>query len=98
VLPATAHPSHADATVNVTAYDLGFKLSTKTVSRGIVIFKVKNTGQLQHDFKIDGRKTKLLSHNQTATLRVVMKKGSYAYICTVPGHAAGGMKGVLKVT
>jgi uncharacterized cupredoxin-like copper-binding protein len=26
------------------------------------------------------------------------KKGSYEYLCTIPGHAANGMKGVLKVT
>lgn len=25
------------------------------------------------------------------------KAGSYRFICTVPGHAAAGMKGVLKV-
>jgi uncharacterized cupredoxin-like copper-binding protein len=25
------------------------------------------------------------------------KKGKYSYLCTVPGHAAGGMKGVFTV-
>jgi uncharacterized cupredoxin-like copper-binding protein len=33
------------------------------------------------------------------TLKVtVSKPGNYEYLCTVPGHAAGGMKGTLKVT
>ena len=33
------------------------------------------------------------------SLRVtVLLKGTYEYLCTVPGHAAGGMKGLLKVT
>ena len=27
-----------------------------------------------------------------------LKKGSYKYICTIPGHAEKGMKGTLKVT
>jgi plastocyanin len=33
------------------------------------------------------------------TLKYTFKtKGSYEYLCTLPGHAAGGMKGILKVT
>jgi len=27
----------------------------------------------------------------------ISKAGSYPYLCTVPGHAAAGMKGVLRV-
>jgi len=46
-----------------------------------------------------GRGTKQLGKGQTDTLRVsVLKAGNYEYLCTVPGHAAGGMKGILKVT
>jgi uncharacterized cupredoxin-like copper-binding protein len=31
-------------------------------------------------------------------LRVVFRKaGRYRYLCTVPGHAAAGLKGVLRV-
>ena len=41
----------------------------------------------------------MLSHGQSATLRVTfLRKGNYAYTCTVPGHAAAGMKGVFKIT
>jgi uncharacterized cupredoxin-like copper-binding protein len=28
---------------------------------------------------------------------VTVKKGKYAYLCTVPGHAEAGMKGVYTV-
>ena len=34
------------------------------------------------------------------TARIVVtfkKKGAYPYLCTVPGHAAAGMKGVFTV-
>ena len=87
------------ATVDVTASEFKFVLSKKSAGRGLVIFKVKNVGKLGHDFQIDGRKTKVISPGQSATLRVVfLKKGSYPYKCTVPGHAAAGMKGVFKAT
>ena len=86
------------ANVKVTAKDLSFTLSTKSAKRGVVVFKVTNAGALQHDFQIKGRKTRLLSHGQSATLRVTfLRKGNYPYKCTVPGHAAGGMKGVFAI-
>jgi len=86
-------------TVNVAASEFKFVLSTKTAKRGVVIFKVKNVGRLSHDFEIDGRKTNLISPGKSATLRVVfLKKGAYPYKCTVPGHAAAGMKGVFTIT
>ena len=58
-----------------------------------------NKGHISHDFSINGKKTKLLASKATATLTVTFAKaGNYAYKCTVPGHAAAGMKGILKVT
>ena len=85
-------------TVKVTAFDLGFRLSTKKAPHGVVWFVVKNTGALKHDFKIAGKKTPLLAHNKTYTLKLTLKKGKYTYICTVAGHAAGGMKGTFTAT
>jgi uncharacterized cupredoxin-like copper-binding protein len=46
-----------------------------------------------------GKGTPMLGKGKSATLSVtVAKPGNYEYLCTVPGHAAGGMKGILKVT
>jgi uncharacterized cupredoxin-like copper-binding protein len=93
------HAARLLKTVNVAASEFKFVLSTKTAKRGIVIFKVKNVGKVSHDFSIDGRTTKMLSPGKSTTLRVVfLKKGHYAYKCTVPGHAAAGMKGVFTIT
>jgi uncharacterized cupredoxin-like copper-binding protein len=111
-LSTEARAATRAATVTVTAgkpSEFGFRLSTKTVTHGTVTFKVTNGGQIPHDFKIctkggtanacTGSVTKLLSPGQSATLTHTFKtKGSYEYLCTVPGHAAGGMKGDLKVT
>ena len=65
---------------------------------GLVTFKVTNRGTLSHDFRIAGKKTPLVPRGKEATLGVRLKKaGEYPFLCTVPGHAAGGMKGTLTV-
>ncbi len=98
---AAAEPNAAAATTKVTvvATEFKFKLSKTKVARGTVVFTLVNKGKTQHDFKIAGKKTPLVRPQKTAKLTVVFKKpGKYHYICTVPGHAAAGMKGVLTVT
>jgi uncharacterized cupredoxin-like copper-binding protein len=97
---AYAGSSHATAaTITVKATEFKFTLSKKSALHGKVTFKVTNRGHIQHDFKINGKKTKLLGPGKSATLIVTLKKGKkYQYICTVPGHAAAGMKGTFKAT
>jgi uncharacterized cupredoxin-like copper-binding protein len=98
---ATTTKSHASA-VTVTAgkpSEFHFTLSKKSVPHGTVTFTVTDKGALSHDFKIAGKKTKLLSRGSSAKLTVTFAKaGKYPYQCTVPGHAAAGMKGTLTVT
>ena len=111
---AVAHRSSAKAKVTVTEgkpSEFHYKLSKKTVSKGTVVFAVTNKGTIPHDFKVcssskggkanacRGKGTKVLSPGKSATLTIVFrKKGTYEFLCTVPGHAAAGMKGDLKVT
>ena len=97
---AVASPSRPAAATKVTvaASEFKFALSKKTVRAGTVTFVVTNKGKVGHDFKIAGKKTALLQPGKSATLKVTLKKGKYAYLCTVPGHAAGGMKGTFTVT
>jgi uncharacterized cupredoxin-like copper-binding protein len=97
IAPA-ALPQTQTTTVSVTAKEFSFKLSKSSVPHGKVTFKVVNRGKLAHDFWIAGHKTKLISPGKSATLTVTLKVGKQAYKCTVPGHAAAGMKGKLKVT
>jgi len=98
-VPALAHQS--GSSVSVTAgkpSEFSFTLSTKSVKAGPVTFKVTNSGKITHDFSIDHKTTAMLAPGKSATLTVTLKHGSYPYECTVPGHAAAGMKGVLKVS
>ena len=73
--------------------------STKTAAKpGSVTFKVTNKGHVPHNFQINKKKTAMLSPGKSATLTVTFaKKGTYGYECTVPGHAALGMKGTFTV-
>jgi uncharacterized cupredoxin-like copper-binding protein/cytochrome c551/c552 len=89
----------ATVKINVTASEFKFVLSKKTVPAGTtVVFTVTNKGKIPHDFKINGKKTPILKPGKKALLTVkFLKKGTIAYICTLPGHAAGGMKGKFGV-
>jgi uncharacterized cupredoxin-like copper-binding protein len=100
-LPAIGAGSSASKTVTikVTASEFKFALSKRSITTGTtVIFKVTNKGKIEHDFKIGLKKTRLLRPGQSATLKVVFKKkGRFAFLCTVKGHAALGMKGKFAV-
>jgi uncharacterized cupredoxin-like copper-binding protein len=57
-----------------------------------------NNGSIPHNLSINGQQTPNIDPGSTATLKVnFTKPGSYPYLCTIPGHAEAGMKGVLKV-
>ncbi len=88
-----------------------YTMSAKTVPHGSVTFKVTNKGTLPHSFKIcaspkggtaltcTGKATAFISPLGSATLKYTFKTaGNYEYLCTLPGHAAAGQKGILKVT
>jgi uncharacterized cupredoxin-like copper-binding protein len=93
-----ARGSSQATTVKTTMKEFKFVLSTKTVKKGVVTFALKNAGKLPHDLRIAGKKSKLVAPAKTGVLRVTFKRaGKYPYLCTVPGHAAGGMKGTLTV-
>jgi uncharacterized cupredoxin-like copper-binding protein len=101
-LPAAAHRSTTTAaTLGVTAGlpgEFKFKLSKTSVPKGKVTIIVTNRGNLPHDFKIAGKKTPLLQSGKSAKLVITFAKaGKFAYMCTVSGHAAAGMKGTLVV-
>jgi alcohol dehydrogenase (cytochrome c) len=97
---APAASSNATGTsIQVKGGEFFFRLSTKSIAKPAkVTFVFKNIGHVEHDFKINGKKTPLIQPGTTAKLVVSFKKkGKYPYLCTVPGHAAAGMKGTFTV-
>jgi uncharacterized cupredoxin-like copper-binding protein len=85
-------------TVTVTATEFKFVLSKTSVLHGKVVFTLVNKGTIAHDFWINGKTTPLVAAGKSATLTVDLSAGELPYLCTVPGHAAAGMKGTLNVT
>ena len=92
--------------------EFGFIVSPKAVKHGAVTFVVTNKGALPHTFQIcssnkgttaantcTGKATPQINVGKSVSLTYTFAKaGKYEYLCTIPGHAAGGMKGVLTVT
>lgn len=99
--PALAGPTHhgqaTGSTIKVTAKEFKFTLSPATARAGAVTFTIVDKGKLPHDFSIAGKKSKIVDPGQTTKLTVTLKAGKYPYKCTIPGHAAAGMKGTLVV-
>jgi uncharacterized cupredoxin-like copper-binding protein len=92
--------------------ELRFQLSKSTkLAVGTYTFKITNKGAGFHTFKFcttpvktsakntcTGKVTKTLHPGDTATITVkITKAGKYEYLCSIPGHAAGGMKGLIGV-
>ena len=112
-IPAFASTKAASIKVSITkTKEFAFTLSPKSAAHGVITFTISNGGNLPHDFQLcskpssspsatscTGKKTALISPGASAKLTVsVLKAGTYEYMCTVPGHAAAGMKGLFKVT
>ena len=100
-VPATAATQHTTAKttkITVTMTEFKFKLSKASAPKGDVVYTVVNKGEVPHDFKINGKKTKLVPAGKSVKLTVKFQKtGKFPYLCTVPGHAPSGMKGTFTV-
>jgi mono/diheme cytochrome c family protein len=60
-----------------------------------------NESSVPHDIAIQGGgvnvKGAVGQNGHVSTIKVNLKAGKYPFLCTVPGHAAAGMKGTLTV-
>ena len=82
---------------------LAYNKKTLKAHAGKITIAMTNPSMVfQHDvaIKVNGKvhKSKLAGANQTVKLTLTLKPGKYTFYCTVPGHAAAGMKGTLIVS
>ena len=80
---------------------LAFSAGKATAPAGPLELIMKNLASIQHNIAIEGggldKKGAVVGKGATSTVSVTVKPGKYTFLCTVPGHAAGGMKGTLTV-
>lgn len=74
-----------------------------TVRAGETTFEVRNEGAIEHNFVVEDAAKKalveiaIIEAGKTESAKATLRAGTYAYVCTLPGHREAGMIGVLRV-
>ena len=80
---------------------LAFSAGKAAAPAGGLELVMKNLASIQHNIAVEGggidKKGPVVGKGGTSDVRVTLKPGKYTFLCTVPGHADGGMKGTLTV-
>ena len=77
---------------------LAFTASTATAPPGRIEFVMDNPSPIDHNIALeDGPEGDIVGTGGTSRFETTLKRGKYRYLCTVPGHAEGGMVGDLTV-
>jgi plastocyanin len=81
-----------------------FKFDTSSLSAksGKATFDFSNSSPLAHNLTIQDKSGRSLGSTPTfmggsKSFTLTLQPGTYKFLCTVPGHAAGGMEGTLTV-
>jgi uncharacterized cupredoxin-like copper-binding protein len=82
-----------------------FASSLATAAAGSIEISMPNPSSLQHDIALKADEGKgpelgkgpVVGQGGESKFKVTVKPGKYEFLCTVPGHEAGGMKGILTV-
>lgn len=87
------------ARLELTASEMRYDPSTIAVAAGDVPVVLRNAGIVVHDLRIDKKPTFLLeaAAGQTANGTWRLEKGRYRIYCSISGHRAAGMEGILEV-
>lgn len=77
---------------------LAFVTAKAEAPAGPLTIKSLNESSVPHNIAIeDGEEGAVVSGGGTSEVKADLKPGEYTFLCTVPGHADGGMKGTLTV-
>ena len=96
--PAASAPTATGETIEIEAFDLGFKPKVIEVpAAGRYEVKLANTGAIPHDITFPTGAVALADAGQTASVEVDVPAAGATFLCSIPGHAAAGMTGEIKV-
>jgi uncharacterized cupredoxin-like copper-binding protein len=87
-------------TVQIQSGNTFFKPTQLNVKPGIIAIDLKNESGT-HDLVIKGLPGFMLDvsgSGSKASGKVDLKKGSYQFYCTIPGHKEAGMQGTITVS
>ncbi len=77
---------------------LAFTASKATAPPGKIEFVMDNPSPIDHNIALEGDgEGDVVGNGGTSRFEATLKPGKYTYVCTVPGHAEGGMTGELTV-
>jgi plastocyanin len=102
--PAGARSSATPSVVKVTALSSGLKFNTRVLHAhpGKIKLVFTNQSTIPHNVRIESGENEL---GGTKTIRkgktvayLSLKKGTYNFYCSVPGHEDAGMRGSLIVS
>jgi len=88
-------------TINVMMKDFAFAVDRSSFPSGDITFAISCQGPSPHNLEIKGVSnavSETIDTGKTTTMKVNLPKGTYAYVCNIPGHEQLGMKGTLTVT
>jgi plastocyanin len=94
----------ADATLVVQALNLKFDKKDYTATAGDEVIAYLGIDSQKHTLAVIGSDDKQIGNEASVTggkvdtISTPLEAGTYTLICTVPGHAAAGMKATLTVT
>ncbi len=87
--------------IRLTARDLAFSPAEIHIPAGrLVSVELVNEDPVRHDWMVEGLanvEATVRAGGTTRTRFLIDRPGRYAFLCTVPGHAEAGMRGVLVV-
>jgi nitrite reductase (NO-forming) len=84
--------------ITISAFDLGFEPTTIDVPEpGTYTVHFTNDGAILHDITFAGEETQAADPGEMVTFDVVIPEGGTTFLCSVPGHADGGMTGEVTV-
>ena len=102
--PASARPSKASSIVKVSALASGLKFSKTTLHAhpGKIKLVFTNLSTIDHNVRIESGEnelggTRTIARGRTTAV-VTLRKGTYNFYCSVPGHEDAGMRGKLIVS
>jgi plastocyanin len=77
---------------------LAFTADTATAPPGRIEFVMENPSPIDHNIALEGGpEGDIVGNGGTSRFETTLKPGKYTYVCTVPGHAEGGMLGEVTV-